>query len=239
MRGGRVLDSLDARAPVLVYLNHASWWDPMLAVFLGERLLAARVHHGVFEAAQLERYRFFKKLGAIGVEKESGAGARALLRQGGGILSDPRSVLWITPQGRFADVRERPVKLERGVSMLCRAYAGSGESPGHPLQVVPLAMEYFHGEERLPEVAVQWGERVVLPSSADGSVDWNGLHGRLEGALESAQDALARAVVARDFGGFEALLAGRGGVFAPYDWWRSLRSRVAGTPCELNHRGNL
>ena len=47
-------------------------------------------------------------LGVFGVEPKTMRGAREFLRTSRSILARPRTALWITAQGRFADARERP-----------------------------------------------------------------------------------------------------------------------------------
>ena len=71
---------LDPGTPAVVYLNHASWWDPLLMMWLGANVYPGRDQYGPIEASQLQRYGFFKHLGIFGVEKGTASGARVFLR---------------------------------------------------------------------------------------------------------------------------------------------------------------
>ena len=55
-------------------------------------------------------------------------GAREFLRTSRAILARPRTALWITAQGRFADARERPAAIQPGVAHLVTSPGTSGHS---------------------------------------------------------------------------------------------------------------
>ena len=104
--------------PVIVYLNHPSWWDPLVALRLAQALFPERSHYGPIEDASLSRYRIFSKIGFFGIEKDTARGARKFLRVSQALLSRPGATLWVTPEGRFTDPRERPLVLRRGIGLL-------------------------------------------------------------------------------------------------------------------------
>src|SRR5579875_3107473 len=94
--------------PLIVYGNHSSWWDPMLIVLLGELLLPHRKHYAPMDARALAQYPILRKLGIFSVEMASPRGASRFLRTSEAVLRSG-GVLWLTPQGRFADPREMPL----------------------------------------------------------------------------------------------------------------------------------
>jgi 1-acyl-sn-glycerol-3-phosphate acyltransferase len=96
---------------LIVVLNHPSWWDPLLGLVLTE-LFADRDHYWPMDADALRRYWVFQRLGAFGIEPATLRGAREFLRTACAILARPRTALWVTAQGRFADPRERPAVIE-------------------------------------------------------------------------------------------------------------------------------
>ncbi|REJ75036.1 MAG: hypothetical protein DWQ30_18640 [Acidobacteria bacterium] len=61
------LEELLPRRGLVVYSNHPSWWDPILFYVAGGMLFPGRAGFGPMDAAQLERYRFFRRLGVFGV----------------------------------------------------------------------------------------------------------------------------------------------------------------------------
>jgi 1-acyl-sn-glycerol-3-phosphate acyltransferase len=187
--------------PLILVTNHPSWWDPIVLILLTD-LLPERRHFAPIDAAALNRYRFFGKLGMFGVEPGK---ARSFLRTGMAILETPGTALWITAQGRFADVRERPVRLQGGVGYLA---ARRG-------QVLPVALEYPFWHERAPEALVRFGDLLPMPATT----------AEIAGALERTQDALAAEAQQQRPELFENYIAGKVGVGLAYDAWRRLRER--------------
>ena len=204
--------------PLIVYLNHASWWDPMICLVLAMHLAPDRNHYAPIDASMLEKYRFFKKLGFFGVEPGTARGARQFLRTTSAICNDFNSALWITAEGRFTDVRTRPVVLQRGLSHLL------AHGCKNPI-VVPLAIEYAFWEERYPEVLCRFGPTIAPDAT----------HAMLEDAMSQTQDALAGDVIARDASRFTSILGGSVGVGGIYDLWRRLKAVACGREFDAAH----
>jgi 1-acyl-sn-glycerol-3-phosphate acyltransferase len=215
--------------PAVVFFNHPSWWDPLVAIFLAQRFMPACRHYGPIDAEALCRYRLFQRLGFFGVTPGTRRGAVTFLRVGQAILRQPRSVLWMTPEGRFSDSRQRPVQLQPGLGALARRLDG--------VVFLPLAIEYVFWEERFPEILLRFGE-VVSVSSCD--LDNEAHTARFAQHLQSTQDALAREACRRDPTAFETLLHGRVGVGGIYDAWRALRAcwRGGGRHDKAFHRAH-
>ena len=225
-----------APRPLVVYLNHASWWDPLLALWLARRLMPDRSHFGPIEDGQMTRYGFFKWIGVFGVEKGTGAGARRFLRVAQGLLARPDSVLWLTPQGRFADVRERPVRFAPGLSHLAARLPDA--------HFVPLALEYGFAQERVPEIYARFGAPVLGSALAGGAVvggdeqarrPADALSAALEVEMEALQDALKADVCGGSGAVWEVLKEGTGGTTFAYDSWRRLKGFLQGRRVRVNH----
>jgi 1-acyl-sn-glycerol-3-phosphate acyltransferase len=208
--------SVPADAPLVIVLNHPSWWDPLIGVVLAG-LFPERTHYAPMDARMLNRYRLFKKLGFYGVEQGS-RGAAAFLRTSVAILSQPGATVWITAQGRFADPRVRPPGLRSGVGHLVQRLP-------HGF-MVPLALEYPFWEERLPEALARFGFPVPVGAgvglSASESVE------RIEVGLAATQDALTADALWRDPAAFITLLRGKVGIGGIYDRWRRFAARLRG-----------
>ncbi|MEP6810347.1 MAG: hypothetical protein ABI992_08905, partial [Chthoniobacterales bacterium] len=72
--------------PLVVFLNHSSWWDPLVCLLLARRFFPQRDSYGPIDAAALGRYKFLQRLGFFGVEPETPGGARAFLQHASAIL---------------------------------------------------------------------------------------------------------------------------------------------------------
>jgi 1-acyl-sn-glycerol-3-phosphate acyltransferase len=201
--------------PVIVYANHSSWWDPMVSVYLAERLMGARQHYAPMDAAALERYAVLKRVGIFGVDMNSARGAVQFLKTSEAILA-AGGVVWVTPQGRFIDGRARPLKFKPGLSVLASRVA---ESSGR-CTVVPLAIEYPFWDERLPECLLRFGEPVKVDSGQDAET----LQQQLVESLEATMNTLCVMAMERDDRSFDTLSHGRLGTGGFYGGWQKLKA---------------
>lgn len=211
-------------APLMVISNHPSWWDPLVCLIVATTCFDQRRHYAPIDAAALEKYGFFKRLGFFGVEQNSRRGAATFLRTGERILSKPNSMLWVTPQGGFTDVRSRPVRLKAGVGHLARRIPSAA--------TVPFAVEYTFGGEKLPEVWARFGP--AIETGGDG-LDAAGWTARFAEALESVQDQLAEDVIADRREDYEAMVSASSGVGGVYDLWRRVEAWSRGAEFHPEH----
>lgn len=211
--------------PFVVFANHSSWWDPLISMILKARFFPDRTGYTPIDASMLERYGIFRKLGFIGVDRENKASAsRQFLRLSEAVLQRPFSMIWLTPQGRFVDVRDRPITFERGISHIAKRVGG--------IQFLPLAIEYPFWEESRPEALIHLG----TPLRLDPTLGVKEMTAELETALESVQDFLAERAIRRNPEDFEAIIQGSVGVGGIYDVWRRFRLIAKGhKPNELKH----
>jgi 1-acyl-sn-glycerol-3-phosphate acyltransferase len=214
------------RCPMIVVMNHPSWWDPMIGLVLTDLLPSWSTHFAPIEERGLAQYRFLSRLGFFGVQVGTRRGSRAFLRQSLAILSEPEAVLWITAQGQFVDPRDRPVRLKHGVGHLA-----------HRLKeglILPLAIEYPFWNDRCPEALARFGHPIVISRSGEYSPrDWTS---RIEAALEETQSCLADAAMRRDPSAFVTIIEGAAGVGGVYDYWRRFRARIRGESFHPEHR---
>jgi hypothetical protein len=148
--------------------------------------------------------------------------------------------LWVTPQGRFADARERLPRFEPGLGHLAPRVERAS--------FVPLASEYVFWEEKQAEILLALGDPIVIRSGALDSTaprsagaeakgpltpdDWTRL---LETRLATLQDELAKAAIRREPAAFDILLRGRAGIGGLYDVWRRFRSSWRGERFRAAH----
>lgn len=210
--------------PCLVLMNHASWWDPLVGFHL-HRLTApadarGRLRAGLapMEAAQLERFAFFRRLGVFGVDPDDAASLRSMgnyLEQAFAV--EPRTTLWITPQGEFADVREE-VRLRPGAAAIAARL--------NDVAVVCLAVEYGFWVDQRPEAFLRL-EACPSPGAGASTSAW--LRAMTQSMRRNGEE-LARLVIARDPAAFEPVLGaapqGEPGRINPaYDLWLRLRGK--------------
>lgn len=212
--------------PLVIYLNHASWWDPLVCLFLSRRWFSDRTSFAPIDAASLQRYGIFRSIGIFGVEQQSIRGAMTFLRTTIAILGADRNVVWLTPQGCFMDVRERPLRLRGGIGALAIKMK--------EVEFLPLAIEYSFWMEPQPEILVSFGESIVPGREPVRSAEeWTHVFAE---ALEDTQDELASRSCRRDPSDWLVLDKGASGVSAIYDTWRMLRARLRGTTFAREHQ---
>ncbi len=212
----------DTQGPLIVYANHSSWWDPMVSILLAQVLLPTRKHYAPMDAAALERYPILRRLGIFPVEMASARGAAQFLRTSQAIL-ESGGVVWITPQGRFSDPREAPLRFKPGLGTLAT------RTP--EVTLLPLAIEYTFWDERLPETLLCFGQpiRIVPGVSTEAATQ------QLELALEDAMRELKAAAIARDARAFRVLLSGGRGSGGWYGLGRRVRALVTGKTLPIDH----
>ena len=185
--------------PLVVYLNRSSWWDPLACLRLASHLLPNRRHYAPIDQATIGRQALFSRLGFFAVDPASARGARRFLELATRVLEQPGATLWLTAGGALADPRERPVKLQAGLGHLAvRLRHGV---------LLPLALEYPHWTEPLPEALARFGEEVAVEDAGMRAHGWSAV---LAARLETAQDALGAEASARDGARFEVLQEGGG-----------------------------
>lgn len=213
--------------PVVLYTNHASWWDPLVCLVLKSEFFADRTAFAPIDATMLERYKMFRKLGFFGVEQGTRRGAVQFLRTAENILYESNHLLVLTPQSRFSDVRERPVCFLAGLGHLATRFKRA--------LFVPMATEFVFWEERLPEILVRFGEPVDLNRQQTSPLDPAGYTRLFEEKMAATQDALASESRRRDPDDFKIVLRGGAGQGGIYDWWRALQARLRGETFHKEH----
>jgi 1-acyl-sn-glycerol-3-phosphate acyltransferase len=211
--------------PLIVYANHASWWDPLAFIVLSRYVSPGAAHYAPMDAAALKHYAILSKLGLFPVENGTRRGATQFLRASQEILATPNSVLWVTPEGRFTDMRTRPAVFRPGLAALV-ARLGT-------CTVLPLAFEYTFWNEKLPEVLISWGTPIHIKEGATQSAEQWGEH--LTSALEATQDELAALAMQRDPALFTTVLSGRVGIGGVYETWKRLLALISGRAYQGSH----
>ena len=208
--------------PSIVAMNHSSWWDPMIPCVLHPMTAGERGVFAPIDEAMLRKFRFFARCGLFGVEPDSPASLSRLADYSAREFArEPRSTLWITPQGRFADVRS-PIALRPGVGVVAHRALGP--------KVAVLAVEYGFWTEQRPEAFLC--ARMVDPPSEASARGW---HRAIESALDAACRELAGSVMSRDPARFETVFGGSGAAINPiYD--AVLAARGQGAAIDVSAR---
>lgn len=204
-----------ADGPLIVYMNHPSWWDGYMA-FLLDRLVLGRGFQGfsMMEEAQLRRYRFFSWSGAFSVHRQDARSAMRSVAYAARLLAERRDrVLYIFPQGTITPNDRRPLEVFAGLAHIVRRAGGA--------TLWPVALRYELGGEQRPEAFIRAGQ----PHRAEAGADTRALTAEVAARLTAACDALRDEYSAGDLAGYRELLRGRAGVNRLFDAARGLGAK--------------
>jgi 1-acyl-sn-glycerol-3-phosphate acyltransferase len=199
-----------ADGPLIVYLNHPSWWDGYICFLLNRLVLRDRFEGFLMmEEPELRRYRFFTWAGCFSVDRhDTRSAARSVAYIGRQLAARRRRSLYIFPQGAIAPNDRRPLAIYPGIAHIARRAGGATLWP------VALRSE-FRGEQR-PEAFIRAGPPHHAPAGADPRAVVSEVEQRLAGAA----DALRDEVVGDRLAEYRTLLRGRAGVNRVFDTLR-------------------
>ena len=192
------LDFLKSRKPdlpFLIYANHSSWWDGLVAFQISRRIGSDSFM--LMEEKQLKKLFLFRRLGAFSVVRENPREAVKSIYYAADLLKENSNrTLWIFPQGEILPNDKRPLSFYNGVSRVV-------EKAGRVL-TVPAAMRYeFRGEFK-PEIFVKIGSPQLIAAEKDSSA--KALTKQFEQRLTEILDALKADVLAKTFDDYEKIV---------------------------------
>ena len=174
-------------ARTIYFLNHHSWWDALIPIFLNQRYFGQRAR-GMMLEEQLRRFPFFRKVGVFSIRKGDPASALRSLRYSLESLSKPGNGMYIFPEGEICSFRVDGWAFEPGLAWLVQKSllqrstmesqiqtnnqsghqpgSQSGHQPGsQPVEIVPIGV-YTHcmwGSK--PDLIITVGNPLSIPDS--------------------------------------------------------------------------
>lgn len=153
VRGLGTLRRSLAAGPVIVALNHASWWDILLIIWL-DGLVGADAR-AVMDARNLRKLPYFGLIGAVPLDRQDKDQGWHDLAAIAGLLDRPNRLVFIYPQGRHRPTGIRPLGLKSGVRFL----AAQAQVP-----VVPVAVQYGFRETEKITATLDIGPPLAPPT---------------------------------------------------------------------------
>ena len=209
--------------PVICFLNHPGWWDAMTVVLMTDMLFPGWKFNVPVDAKALEQYPILNRLGFFPLDRDTAAGTKDFLREAKTRLADKNSTLWITPAGRFSDVRESTPFMPGLGHLLHGGFSGIA---------IPMAVEYTFWNERFPEMLIELGEPIRESSIPADKPETTSL---LETRLFQTQQSLAEKVIARDPTAFETMSVGNAGIGGIYGWFQRTAAMLTGRKHRSRH----
>ena len=104
-------------SPLIIYCNHSTWWDGLIAFEISET--SGSDSYFLMEEKHLKKYPFFRKLGAFSVVRENSREMLKSINYAAAILSESSNkTLWIFPQGEILPNDLRPIIFFNGLSRI-------------------------------------------------------------------------------------------------------------------------
>ena len=154
-------DTHHADAPLILYCTHGGWWDAAATIVLSLRVLQLDAY-GMMEDTQLEKYRFFRKIGMFSVNRSDPRSALTSLHYCADILRNTSKSLWIFPQGQLVPQEYRPIVCESGIGILAKLLGAA--------YFAPVALRYDFLREQRPEMFVRIGKPAHIVWDAENNV---------------------------------------------------------------------
>ena len=192
------------KIPTIIASTHASWWDAAVAMSIafGRHRLDT---DGMMEYRQLERYRFFSRLGMFSVIREDPQSSMRSLRYAASRLRGTNRMLWMYPQGTLIHQDVDRIECEPGIGILARFL-------GH-CRILPVAMRYEMLREQRPASWVRFGE----PLDIDPSKSIREVQSLCSSALTELRNDVRSDAMAEKHGPYEPFFTGRLSMEKRYD----------------------
>ncbi len=177
----------------IIYANHSSWWDGLIAFEISKALRADSFI--MMEEKQLRNLSLFRRLGAFSVVRENPRQAVKSLNYAVNLLKEkPSRTLWIFPQGKILPNDSRPILFYNGLARIIERVADCS--------AVPLAIRYEFLNEYKPEIFVKIGE-----SDSFNEIDFNSkkLTRNFESRISKTLDELKNDVVSQNFANYKKI----------------------------------
>ncbi len=188
------IKELSEQKPQLIYVNHSSWWDGLIAFELSRVIRADSFV--MMEEKHLKRLFLFRRLGAFSVVRENPRQAIESINYAVSLLREnPGRTVWIFPQGEILPNDRRPLHFYRG---LARIIEKVGDCT-----VVPCAVRYEFLGDFKPEIFVKVGRAEHFFKSADG--DAKSLTSHFEQVMTETLDSLKQNVAAAETADYERI----------------------------------
>jgi len=185
----------DVNIPLIIYCNHSSWWDGLVAFQISiETALDSFV---MMEEKQLKQLFLFRKLGAFSVVREKPSEAfKSVIYAAKLLKENSNRTLWIFPQGEILPNDLRPIRFFNGLAKII-------EKVGNCL-VTSLSMRYEFLCEFKPQIFVKIEEPWMIYVNED--LNSKKLSEKLAERLTNNLDQLKNEIINQSLSDYKSIL---------------------------------
>ena len=139
---------------VILTPNHMSWWDGFFVYKLNVDLLMKRLFIIMLQE-ELERYWFFKYIGAYSIKPNNPANISKALKYTQKLFKDVSNSIVFYPQGEIESFDKKPLKLNRGLQLFTKNMEDR-------CIILPLAFKIQHYNKKYPAIVFRSGRFVKI-----------------------------------------------------------------------------
>lgn len=165
----------------IYYMNHHSWWDGMIPLFLNHNYFRQQAR-GMMEGKQLRKYSFFRKIGVFSIDLDDRRSILQSLRYAVESMERPNSSLYIFPQGKIEPFTTDQFEFKKGLGWLAK------KVPEADLVPIGIYIHTMHSDK--PQLHITVGNAIDIDRSLSAKeingVLQNGLSTLLTEVVESA-----------------------------------------------------
>jgi 1-acyl-sn-glycerol-3-phosphate acyltransferase len=184
------LHKRDKNLPLILFANHSSWWDGLVAFQISRKVKLDSFL--MMEEKQLRKLRLFRKIGAFSVVREKPREALKSIVYAADILREkPNRVVWIFPQGEILPNDIRPLGFYNGLTKIIKKVG--------ICSVIPVAMRFEFLDDFKPDIFVKIGEPNIF--NKDGNFLSKKTTFLLENKLTETLDFLKTQIVTNNLDG--------------------------------------
>lgn len=186
------------KRPLIYCVNHSSWWDVPVIIYLTYDLLKSN-SYCLMEKKQFDIHPYFRGIGAVPIIREDARNAARVLKKCSDHLNGTGRSLWIFPQGEIIPNTKRPIHFFSGIAHLL-------EQLRDPILVCTFLDYKFTGNQ-FPEIYVDMfhiNYEINLARDARASFTKN-----LSGIYEHQADEFEKLFANGKLDDYEVCLAGK------------------------------
>jgi hypothetical protein len=145
--------AIDKTKGLVVTPNHFSWWDGFLIDLVHRKYYSDRKFYILMLEDQLERYWFFRKLGAYSINLSNPKSIVQTFEYTREIISNEESFVTIYPQGEMLPFDTEPIIAKEGLLKFT-------ERLNRETFILPVAFKIQYNEEKKPDLYARFGHLI-------------------------------------------------------------------------------
>lgn len=137
---------------LIITPNHFSWWDGFFSDYICSKILRRKFHIMMLEH-QLERYWFFKYVGAYSINQSNPKSISNTFNYTVSKVKDSNNVIILYPQGAIEPYDGYPFSLKKGIQYLIKKI-------DNKIIILPAAFKIDFNEDKKPFVYCRFGNPI-------------------------------------------------------------------------------